>query len=741
MHEPDAGWASRSVTAALVQASALGIGAFHLVLAGAVVISHTRGGLEPLVLALHALAAVLSAAVFWRPLPAVVYLLPLYGALVADFCIAQSPSSALACAATWCAIMAVGAPILFWRGWPAAVIPGASLGMMVGAVVLSHEDWGSRLPVFLGISGLGIIAISIGFVHPLRRFAARADVLADEALSARRQVAASRDSTRRRADHSRLVHDTIINTLGAIAAGTSDEDRDIVRRRCEQDVHVISALHRGEAEGERGLFEAVDALASVQWTGMPEARFLHLEEQFPRYVRVALRGAVTELVRNAVLHARSSQISIDIAGHARGVTVTVTDNGVGFDLSQAGWGLSESVLGRTRDAGIAVDLSAAPGSGTRAVLSVDTDAWLGVLPTASWDAAPAVRRIKVVACWHWALVLVVFGFFSDLVFEYPNRGASLLATALVAGACLAAALFLRGGRTLPAAMALVLIAAVQVGFWWEFLGVDQGRHAAYLWQPVSLSPLVIVVIIGARTLIPAIVAMVGLVVTGVVLGPVTQGFSDAGAVVTVAAVLEVAQCVGWLMFTRVLEMVATQATADRMRAVEAQVEVEGRTAVEASLGDWAASGALRALDLLALIASGVVEPSDGAIRARCAEEERYLRQILLLSPDLIHASRWIVRALDEARQRSIALTVRGGDEDLPEAVADVFGAMIVDVIRTTAAGSDVTMTLFAGSDPALSIVGPRDLKAPRPPESEAEKQWTVRRQILGEQALVEVLAR
>lgn len=89
----------------------------------------------------------------------------------------------------------------------------------------------------------------------------------------------------------------------------------------------------------------------------------------------ALAGAVREAVTNARKHAQASHVvvRVDCGGDGR-TAVTVTDDGVGFDLQQAGsgsglgLGLKGSILGRMRRIGGDALLEDAPGGGTRVTL-------------------------------------------------------------------------------------------------------------------------------------------------------------------------------------------------------------------------------------------------------------------------------------------------------------------------------------------------------------------------------------
>jgi anti-sigma regulatory factor (Ser/Thr protein kinase) len=87
----------------------------------------------------------------------------------------------------------------------------------------------------------------------------------------------------------------------------------------------------------------------------------------------ALAGAVREAVTNARKHANASHVIVRVECDSDGRTaVTVTDDGVGFDLEQAqngnGLGVKGSIVGRMKRVGGYASLEDAPGGGTLVTL-------------------------------------------------------------------------------------------------------------------------------------------------------------------------------------------------------------------------------------------------------------------------------------------------------------------------------------------------------------------------------------
>lgn len=87
----------------------------------------------------------------------------------------------------------------------------------------------------------------------------------------------------------------------------------------------------------------------------------------------ALAGAVREAVTNARKHANASHVIVRVECDSDGRTaVTVTDDGIGFDVEQAqsgnGLGVKGSIVGRMKRVGGHASLQDAPGGGTLVTL-------------------------------------------------------------------------------------------------------------------------------------------------------------------------------------------------------------------------------------------------------------------------------------------------------------------------------------------------------------------------------------
>jgi signal transduction histidine kinase len=274
--------------------------------------------------------------------------------------------------------LALASPAAYLVG--VARMPGTSSRMMAAAALL--------LIMVAGIHSYGR--------RTLYRRAAAADAALDEAdRNAREQyVVLSRNIERR--EHERLLHDTVLNTLTALARAGPGEPRepgdggDVAGavNRCRQDVALIEAALRdpdpyGSTAGPGDLVHGVRGVAAEM-----RARGLdvHVEvtggvPAIPAPVVTALSNATREALSNVAAHAGTADAWVEVrrigpdgnagAGKAGagqgGAQVTVRDQGTGFDLARvdrARLGLRRSITERVADCGGRASVWSAPGQGT-----------------------------------------------------------------------------------------------------------------------------------------------------------------------------------------------------------------------------------------------------------------------------------------------------------------------------------------------------------------------------------------
>ena len=268
--------------------------------------------------------------------------------------------------AALCVPLALASPLAYWAG--AEQMPNMSNRTITVAAILL----------------IMVASVHIYGRRELYRRAAAADAALDEAdrAASEQYVILSRSIERR--EHERLLHDTVINTLTALARGGNDDMADAVSR-CRQDVALIErtlsdpgdpGAAAGSPHGDlAGDVRAVAAEMRARGLNVHVVMAGATAAAVPVRVATAISNAAREALSNVAAHAGTGEAWVEVspvapdgnAGTPGGVQVTVRDQGAGFDLAQvdqARLGLRRSITERAADCGGQASIWSAPGQGT-----------------------------------------------------------------------------------------------------------------------------------------------------------------------------------------------------------------------------------------------------------------------------------------------------------------------------------------------------------------------------------------
>ncbi len=315
-------------------------------------------------------------------------------ALTAGWCV---PAAIRGDAANWLFIAMQSQLIV--AAWFAPGVVSAVLAVVSGAAYWAGAELGPAGSGGNSPAAAAVLLIAIAAAHQCgRRMFYRRAAGADRALAqadadAREQyVRLSRKIERR--EHERLLHDTVLNTLTALARAGSADAGEVVGR-CRHDVTLMEfvlgdpgdpAKAAGRAYG--GMVAAIEALAvemrarglDVHVTVASGAPGAGADAPVvPVPVAVAIVRAAREALANVISHAGTAEAWVGVspaapgAGTAAsgGVRVTVRDAGTGFDpasVDPARLGLRRSITERIADWGGRASIRSAPGHGTEVSL-------------------------------------------------------------------------------------------------------------------------------------------------------------------------------------------------------------------------------------------------------------------------------------------------------------------------------------------------------------------------------------
>ncbi|GAA4460129.1 sensor histidine kinase [Phytohabitans houttuyneae] len=252
---------------------------------------------------------------------------------------------------------------------------GLAVGFLVAAAYAVGDGQVREAPLHLAVGAV----LAAGLVTALRRSADTADaVLADAAD--RRHAAIVRAAVRSdERDHQRHLHDTVLATLTMVHTGGIASESTALRECAAADLAVIEGLRARPASADEPGRPMVRLDLMLRFgTVRPQLGGTPLDVstdispvELPADVATAMAQCVAEALTNVARHADTGEAHLAARAHDDGVSVTVSDNGVGFDITAVPphrRGVRESIEGRMRSIGGSARVRSGSGTGTRVVL-------------------------------------------------------------------------------------------------------------------------------------------------------------------------------------------------------------------------------------------------------------------------------------------------------------------------------------------------------------------------------------
>lgn len=164
------------------------------------------------------------------------------------------------------------------------------------------------------------------------------------------------------------LHDTVLQSLAYIRRRAADPE--IARLARDTDTELRAYLTLTGADSSNSDLRSALVNAARRAAHQLDCPLqLAIDDELPSRgpdITAAVTGAVTEAVTNAAKHGAAEHCTVFAIGDNTGITVTVTDDGQGFDPDTvpAGGGLDQSIRARLREAGGTATITSQPGHGT-----------------------------------------------------------------------------------------------------------------------------------------------------------------------------------------------------------------------------------------------------------------------------------------------------------------------------------------------------------------------------------------
>ena len=604
-------------------------------------------------------------------------------------------------------------PIVLRPGvWP---IVTASLlgGLYAGIILLGHPSWDIQvLKVSLSTNVIMVVAAA-AFLSFLRRIAASFDRKKEQAVQEQVRAVRARVLSSTTAEYIRVLHDTVVNTLGALAR---DESHRIhvheARQRCRRDLERIRAFQNHDDQRRlRPTLTDLDFVGlPVRWLATSREDIERFQQSLPRDVLNALYWCATEGILNSTKHSGADHVTCEVRITPHELLLVIADEGRGFDTSRiTERGIRDSVFARAHAHGIEVALQSEPGKGTTLRLAYPFGRSTSLPPRAEpAEEAEPVRVFEVRMAMAWTALACGSGLLVEALGRHGSAGRVYLLFAMLGGLAGAVWIAWRRRRQTSGWLVGVLLIAIPISNWCALTAIDPGPGEPYLLQARALTVLPVLV----YALTPSLAAFgvaVGIQLVSMVTivriatGSVAWGWGEI-ILLTSPVLAQLAAYLAFLLLFRAIGSALADARYDTERAMR---ESAAREADEQVRRQWSASTLRTPFQLLQEIADGTVSPADPETRRRCEAEEAYLREVSALPREATLMSLWFALALAEARSRSVKLQLQAERAQIDNAVhADALGRLILDCVAATPEGAELTTTIVhRGGIPHLLIVG------------------------------------
>ena len=589
--------------------------------------------------------------------------------------------------------------------------------LLVVVLALALPDWGMATFFSILTTQLSIIiAVRLG-VSRLVAIASEAD-----AIESRRNAALQRSRLVERvsielAEESRILHDTAINTLGAIAEGSADiAGHRYIQEQCRRDVKMLRSLRTQSA---RPIPEKLEEVFhhpgfAIRRSGVAEEEIAYCNQLIPAATIAAVVYVVREAVTNAAKHSGADHAVIDVRTSEARLTVNISDSGQGFvpRTPTDGRGIAESIIGRARDNGFHASIDSRPGAGTLVTVTVPLDQTsTGSGDTDITEAAKKAPWTSTVHLYErsselWAIGVTAVSVILTAAGGTNNHMALFPMIALMAAACLAYH-FIPGFQ--HHRLAGVFLATISIAvFVLSATAVDFGSDGALHWQALApTGPFILLLAVTPRRSTRGLAAALWILVA---LATALMGLSysaTAAQIVLVAGTVGIGFCGLWAMLQQLLATLGRETMRSEREAHEALLQAEVEEAAQKSNQRWMDAGLESAISLLDEIGQTDQDPASQLTRQACGIEERYLRQLVQISPHLVNLSRALPATLARARDRGVSYFLQLGDVDIrDEETAQSIASYILGILVNLNPGDELRVSLFPVGDALqLTLVG------------------------------------
>lgn len=512
----------------------------------------------------------------------------------------------------------------------------------VAGVVLSE----AFIFIFLGLNLTNEISVNSAILYPLyamaigvaaassqlglMRRARAADNALQETVLTQLRARETREANEALAKRRALIHESVLNTLTAIARGglaSSEISTQNVQEKAAESASVLRSLISEQKVSDRpqliGLLDQLgDLLQECAARGMVVDIKGNVGGVVPESIHYQIIAALREVLINALRHSRASEISIDFMRVSTSkFKVVIKDNGIGFDQAGSlrevnnghkGFGLSHILSRDLQAVNVHTVISSTGGSGTEVTIEFKDRIhwWSGLMATNKTPTSIFV--IPVVAG---GITYTVVNFILTWT-QYDNNFINSLAMIMILMLAVAIAITSLYG-SIPWYVVISVAVVAPVIYWLEGQAQDIGVSAPWGdWTSEGIAALFFIVSAAGPWWAWIVVAASWLLFQGGFPGElIAPGF---GLIIAGAVLGRSLRSVGRTRERAILSTTQSQLQSDIAELGTAK-----------SLQKFSTPEILESLEFLECIAHGEINFQSEACRHKCAVIDSYLRNILV----------------------------------------------------------------------------------------------------------------
>jgi PAS domain S-box-containing protein len=213
----------------------------------------------------------------------------------------------------------------------------------------------------------------------------------EDKINNQRQITRATINTqeKERSEIGKELHDNVNQILASAKLFLSSpfiesDEREMFINKAEQHIHMaieeirkLSKSLVSPSTADLGIIETIDdMIGDIRWAQKIEIHFNHPgfdESKMDYGLKLTIYRIVQEQMNNILKYAEATKIAIVIKAQGKKLTLTITDNGKGFDLRSKRKGIGiNNIINRADVFNGRVDIKTAPGKGC--VLKVEFDA-------------------------------------------------------------------------------------------------------------------------------------------------------------------------------------------------------------------------------------------------------------------------------------------------------------------------------------------------------------------------------